>query len=535
MTDTAPVKSRVLLVDDDPAILRILGKSLEVDGYCVEQAVDGLDALRMIEERPPDFLITDWDMPRLNGLELCRRVRQLELPHYVYVLFVTGNTGQNEMIAGLEAGADDFVTKPVNRGELLARLKAGLRVLDVERKLTQQAHTDVLTGIATRRLFVSDCRREFDRAKRYNVPLSCVMMDVDYFKRVNDAFGHPAGDVALREVARALAAQCRASDFICRYGGEEFAALLPETREVDAVIWSERVREAIAGLRINLSGKLVALTASFGVAQTSDEIQTPDQLIALADEALLAAKKAGRNRVVGQGELRNAVTGDREFVAANDLFQDALARDIMSSPVASLRHTSTVGEAVEYFLRYRISSAPVVDEASRVIGILSEQDCIATMISRDAWKRPIHEVMSRNVVCYDEATPVRLIYDFFCRVTLRRVILVRDGEPTGVISRSTLMRWLQHWSSVRHGWRAVSDAGDFDEDANSRTQIARGVDALLDRSLSLRARLENQPSDAVPILIEGTTQIQELCTDLLGYTRGPTTQRQAQDLVSHFL
>jgi DNA-binding response OmpR family regulator len=92
MTDTAPVKSRVLLVDDDPAILRILGKSLEVDGYCVEQAVDGLDALRMIEERPPDFLITDWDMPRLNGLELCRRVRQLELPHYVYVLFVTGRT-----------------------------------------------------------------------------------------------------------------------------------------------------------------------------------------------------------------------------------------------------------------------------------------------------------------------------------------------------------------------------------------------------------------------------------------------------------
>lgn len=535
MTDVDSTKSRVLLVDDDPAILRILSKSLEVEGYVVEQAVDGVEALKSIEERPPDFLITDWDMPRLTGLDLCRRVRQMELPHYVYILFVTGNTGQTEMIAGLEAGADDFVTKPVNRGELLARLKAGLRVLDVERKLTQQAHTDVLTGIPTRRSFLDFGRREFERAKRYNAPFSCVMMDVDYFKRVNDAFGHPAGDVALRDVARTLTEQCRGSDFVCRYGGEEFAAILPTTREADAVIWADRVREAIAGLRISLSGKLLALTASFGVAQTTDDVQSTDQLVGLADEALLVAKKSGRNRVIGYSDIQSSGTVDREFASAKDLFQDTLARDIMSSPVASLSHLATVGQAAEYFLRYRISSAPVVDDSARVIGILSEQDCIATMISRDAWTRPIHEVMSRNVVCYDESTPVRLIYDFFCRVTLRRVILVRDGEPTGVISRSTLMRWLQHWSAVRHGWRAVSDAGDFDDDANSRMQIARGVGALLERAHALQTRLEHQPAQAVPILIEGATQIHELCTDLLGYTRGPTSQQAMQDLVTHFL
>jgi len=535
MAGTPGAKSRVLLVDDDPAILRILGKSLEVEGYCVEYAQDGLEALGMIEERSPDFLITDWDMPRLNGLELCCRVRQLELPHYIYVLIVTGNTGQNEMIAGLEAGADDFVMKPVNRGELLARLKAGLRVLDVERRLSQQAHTDVLTGIPTRRSFLNDCRREFDRAQRYKIPLSCVMMDVDYFKRVNDAFGHPAGDLVLKEVARALAAQCRGSDIICRYGGEEFAALLPETREGEAVVWAERVREAIACLHINLSGKVVALTASFGVAQAHEEVPSPDQLVALADEALLAAKKAGRNRVVCQGGLQNAVTGDQEFVAANDLFQSALARDIMSSPVASLGHGATLGEAVEYFLRYRISSAPVVDDAGRVVGILSEQDCIATLIGRDAWARPVGDVMSRNVVCYDEATPVRQIYDFFCRVTLRRVIVVRNGEPTGVISRSTLLRWLQHWSAAKHGWRAVSDSRELDDAADARIRISRSLDALLDRANYLRQRLEQQPTEAVPILIEGTTQIQELCTDLLGFTRGPTSPRDMQDLVTHFL
>jgi diguanylate cyclase (GGDEF)-like protein len=528
-------RSRVLIVDDDPAILRILAKSLEIDGYIVEQAIDGLDALARVEEEAPDFLITDWDMPGLTGPELCRRVRQLELPHYVYVLFVTGKSSQEEMIAGLEAGADDFVTKPVNRGELLARLRAGSRVLEVERKLSRQAHTDVLTGIATRRSFSDVCRREFERARRYDSPFSFVMLDVDYFKRVNDLFGHAAGDQALQDVAKTLVEHCRASDFPCRYGGEEFAVVLPETRESDAAIWANRVREAISALRVTLNGKNVGLTASFGVAQLTDDVTSTDQLINVADQALLVAKKSGRNRVVCYSRLQCAQTTGKDAVQANDLFQETLASDIMSSPVASLRYQSTVGQAAEYFLRYRINSAPVIDDRGRAIGVLSEQDCIAAMITRDAWERPIHEVMSRNVVCFDETTPVRAIHDFFCRVTLRRVIIVRDGEPTGVISRSTLMRWLQHWSAVRHGWRTASEAADFDEESNAQHQIAKGVGSIVDRARAMQARLEHQPTHAVPILIEGTTQIQELCTDLLGYTRGPSTPESVAAMVTNFL
>lgn len=530
-----PRQSRVLLVDDDPAILRILAKSLEVDGYDVRQTTDAVEALEMVAADPPDFLITDWDMPILTGLELCRRVRQLDLPHYVYVLFVTGKTGQDEIIAGLEGGADDFVTKPVNRGELLARLKAGSRVLDVERRLSRQAHTDLLTGIATRRSFIDVCRREFERARRYETPYSCVIMDVDYFKRVNDEFGHAAGDTVLQEVARTLMEHCRASDFPCRYGGEEFAVILPETRECDAMIWANRVREALAGREIVLDEKSVRLTASFGVAQRSEDVESPDQLINLADQALLVAKKSGRNRVVCYSRLqstqpRPAVTGE-----AAELFQETLARDIMSSPVASLNDTATVGQAAEYFLRYRISSAPVIDESGRAIGILSEQDCIAAMIAPDGWERPIFDVMSRNVVSFEETTPVREIHSFFCNVSLRRVIIVRNGEPTGVISRSTMMRWLQHWAAVRHGWRAASEAGDFDDDLNARQQIERGVRSILDRAHAMQSRLEEQPASATPILIEGSTQIQELCTDLLGFTRGPSSHQSLSELVTNFL
>lgn len=529
-----PTQSRVLLVDDDPAILRILAKSLEVDGYDVRQTTDALEALDLIAADPPDFLITDWDMPSLTGLELCRRVRQLDLPHYVYVLFVTGKTGQAEIIAGLEGGADDFVTKPVNRGELLARLRAGSRVLDVERRLSRQAHTDLLTGIATRRSFIDVCRREFERGRRYNTPYSCVMLDVDYFKRVNDEFGHPSGDIVLQEVARTLMEHCRASDFPCRYGGEEFAVILPETRECDAMIWANRVREAIASREMVFDGRHVRLTASFGVAQRSDDVQSPDQLINLADQALLVAKKAGRNRVVCYSRLQSTQPREPAAVDHVDMFQSTVARDIMSSPVASLRDIATVAQAAEYFLRYRISSTPVIDEAGRAIGILSEQDCIAAMTSADGWERPIYDVMSRNVVSFEETTPVREIHRFFCNVSLRRVIIVRDGEPTGVISRSTMMRWLQHWAAVRNGWRTASDA-PIDEELNARAQAERGVRSILDRAQTMKGRLDEEPGNATPILIEGATQIQELCNDLLGFTRGPSSPQSLRELVTNFL
>jgi hypothetical protein len=143
--------------------------------------------------------------------------------------------------------------------------------------------------------------------------------------------------------------------------------------------------------------------------------------------------------------------------------------------------------------------------------------------------------MSRNVVSFDESTPVREIHAFFCNVSLRRVIIVRDQLPTGVISRSTMMRWLQHWTAVRHGWPTASDAGGCEELENARRRIETGVDSILDRAHAIQRRLNDEPESAVPILVEGATQIQELCTDLLGFSRGPSSQKSLCELVTNFL
>ena len=272
----APDNYKVLLVDDDPAMLRLLCKWLKTAGYPVCTAADGQEALDAIESDCPDFLITDWEMPRINGLELCRKVRDTSLPHYIYTIFLTAKTGAAEMIAGLESGADDFLTKPVAEGELLARLQSGSRVLELERELSLMAHTDFLTGLLTQRTFYEALEKEWHRSTRLKLPLSCVMVDLDFFKQINDVYGHPAGDSVLKFVAELLLDNSRASDTVCRYGGEEFCILLPETEESDAAVWAERARARLAALRIPTDLKDMHITGSFGVAQRRSDVPNPE-------------------------------------------------------------------------------------------------------------------------------------------------------------------------------------------------------------------------------------------------------------------
>src|SRR5688572_4181278 len=189
---TEPTK--VLLVDDDPAMLRLLAKWLEAEGYEVLRAGDGRAAMEMIEAEHPRLLVTDWEMPNLNGLELCRWVRSQNFGHYLYTIFITVRTESADMLKGLEAGADDFLKKPVDRNELLARIRAGSRVMELEQRLSLLANTDGMTGLSTRRVLFDDLKREWSRSSRYHTPLSCVMIDIDYFKRINDTHGHQAGD-----------------------------------------------------------------------------------------------------------------------------------------------------------------------------------------------------------------------------------------------------------------------------------------------------------------------------------------------------
>lgn len=515
-----PAGLKVLVVDDDPAMLRVLSLWLNKAGYEVRQAGDGNQALAAIEADCPHFLITDWEMPQIDGLELCRRVREMRLPHYVYTIFLSVRSSREETIQGLENGADDFLVKPINQSELFARLRSGTRVLALEQRLSRAALTDSLTGLPTRRAFFENMQKEWDRSRRFRRPLSCVMMDIDFFKRINDLHGHPAGDIVLKAVGAVLGKNCRITDCVCRFGGEEFCILLPETQEKDAAAWAERTRMFLNALEIPVGAKTLSITASFGTAQRHDDTANCEQLVDQADQALLCAKRSGRDRVVrfesltdsGELELHD---GERQ----GSLFRGILARHVMTPVVACLRESQPVAHAAEFFLRSRINSAPIVNDDGKLTGILSEKDLMAALVSLDFWKQSIREVMKPNVICYEADTPIRTIYEFLCRVSIRRVVILEEGQPIGTISRGTLLRWFRN-TVFANGLLnpmhipVVEGADPY----QSRERLTGTAEELSGQVVGLTQRLRGGESDLMPHVVGGVTRMQELLDDLLAYS-----------------
>lgn len=445
----ASTNHKILLVDDDPDIRILLGNWLEKAGYAVCTANDGQEALDAIELDCPDFLITDWDMPRIEGPELCRRIRNRPLPHYVYTIILTAKSCEAEKIAGLESGADDFLTKPIAKGELLARLKSGSRVLELERELSLMARTDSLTGLFTLRTFQECLEKEWHRSTRFQLPMSCVMVDLDFFKQINDIHGHPAGDSVLKFTAELLLDNCRLSDTICRYGGEEFCVLLPETDESEAATWAERVRQRLGTLCIPMCLKEdIRVTGSFGVAQRREDLPDAEALIKLADQSLLCAKRTGRDRVVRytatieSGKLRPHAADWHD-----EVFDNMLAHDVMNPLVVFLGEDNTVDEAARLFSQSGILSSPVLGADGTLAGFISEKDLMAATLSPDRWQQPLSSLMQHKVICYEEDTPTRVIYDFLCRNAIRGVVITKNSQPTGIINRASLLRCFHEWNA----------------------------------------------------------------------------------------
>ncbi len=515
-----PTNSKVLVVDDDPAMLRMLSRWLEKGGYTTRVASDGLQALEMIDADCPDFVITDWEMPNMDGLELCRRLRDLDLPHYVFIMFLTVKSASQEMIAGLEIGADEFLCKPVYQEELLARMRAGSRVLELERRLNTMAHTDPLTGLMTQKTFYDIMGKEWYRSKRYQSPLSCVMMDLDFFKQVNDIHGHQIGDSSLKIVADLLLESSRRSDSVCRYGGEEFCILLPEANETDATAWAERVRLKMAELQIPVGDKHIRISGSFGVSQRHDDTHSPEALVDQADQALLCAKRTGRDRVVRYESLNDA--GELELVTTEtDLFKGILARHIMTPMVVCLGEDKTIGQAAEFFIRSRINSTPVVDVQGKLSGMLSEKDLMAAMVSLDYWKHTVSSVKRPNVITYEEDTPARTIYEFLCRVAMRRIVIVKDGCPTGTISRGTLLRLFRNlvYSKGLLEPEQVEGARTKVYPNHCREHLEETTRQLSIQVFQLQQHLQNGNEDLMPYVIGGATGMQGLVDDLLAHAQ----------------
>ena len=299
---------KVLIAEDSTTSRHLLQAVVRKWGYEPVVACDGAQALeRLREPSHPLLAILDWEMPGLTGPEVCRRLRQENSEPYVYVLLLTSKNLKADVIAGMEAGADDYVTKPFDQHELKVRLRAGRRIVELQDQLLaarealrEHATRDSLTGLWNRRSITEALEREAARAKREGSSLALLMADLDRFKQVNDSYGHVAGDIVLCEASRRMASSARVYDFVGRYGGEEFLVLLPGCGEEMATRYAERIRAAIAEAPIAIDGEVqLQITASFGVtASGGTNCGSPQALIQAADEALYAAKRGGRNKVV---------------------------------------------------------------------------------------------------------------------------------------------------------------------------------------------------------------------------------------------
>jgi two-component system, cell cycle response regulator len=298
---------RLLIVEDERTQCLLLERQLQGAGYRVETAQDGNEALARVLGESFQILITDWDMPGIDGATLCRRIREAHLPGYLYILLLTGHDSPSDVVAGLQAGADDYVKKPARAPELLARLKTGSRIVQLERSLrasNEQVRllsiTDALAGTYNRRYLNDQLVREIERSRRYSRPLSVVMADIDHFKRIKDEYGHPAGDEVLRGFADLLRASIRQSDWIARYGGEEFIVVVPDTDLMGAMATAEKIRLLCVSAPMPTARGRLRVTASFGVAVMDPKADTMTDTAALlgrADAALYRSKNAGRNCV----------------------------------------------------------------------------------------------------------------------------------------------------------------------------------------------------------------------------------------------
>lgn len=297
---------KILVADDSLVMRRLLQATLESWGLEVVCASDGAEALAILQgDDPPRLAVLDWMMPVLTGPEVCKLVRERNSGPYTYLILLTSRNQREDIVAGMGAGADDYVVKPFDKHELEVRLRAGRRILNLQNELMlaqealrEQATRDALTGCWNRRVILETLDRETGRAVREQRSLGVVMLDVDHFKLINDTYGHAAGDETLREVVRRVTSMIRPYDAIGRIGGEEFLIVLPGCDELFTLSHAERLRKAVELTPVIADGVEIHVTASFGTtAMQAGSPIAPGRLVRAADEGLYAAKRQGRNRV----------------------------------------------------------------------------------------------------------------------------------------------------------------------------------------------------------------------------------------------
>ena len=318
--------AEILVVDDIPDNLKLLAGDVEDAGYEVLTASSGKEALKIVHQEGPEIIITDWMMPEMDGLDLCRAIRSSEGVGIAYIIVLTAYSDMQQLIKAFEAGADDFLAKPYYEQELLARVKAGIRITSLETNLARErravfkanaelavlndrlhhmATTDELTGLFNRREAMRAMGEQWATSVRSDQPLSCMIFDIDHFKRYNDSYGHDVGDLVLKKTSTTVRKAARLGERVYRIGGEEFLIIMPLTNIDQALLAGERIRSTVEKNNVLVNDTSLTVTISVGVAERVLSVSKPDDLLKKADEALYIAKKTGRNKVCAAPNIDN--------------------------------------------------------------------------------------------------------------------------------------------------------------------------------------------------------------------------------------
>jgi diguanylate cyclase (GGDEF)-like protein len=430
----------ILIVSPDRLSLRRLSRFLEVFGYDVRQATDATSAVVAAEAARPDFLIVDASSGQAVDFQLCRAVRRIWPLGYTYSLLLSEQPEPGDVTAALEAGFDDFLAAPVVFGELLARLRAGARYIEFERRLGQQSGIDVLTGLSDQAALAGEVHR---RAQTQKGPAGWLaIFDLDYFQRAVDRLGRAGAQDLLRQVGDYVRGRLGSGFFAASVGEDRIGVLLAPSGAETAATWCDELLKGLADNSFSVQEQPQRLTASCGLTEIVPGEQL-DALLARADKALQLAKASGRNCAVTSSEVDREAEAWTELAAEGKLFETTVARDVMHPWPLMLHSDETIDQGHAILMQTGLATAPVVDSEGKLLGIVTLDQLAAARLrtgskpktsgGSSSSVRLVRHVMSTDVSKFDETTPLADLMEFFTSENATQAVIVRGKLPRGLV------------------------------------------------------------------------------------------------------